>query len=186
MLKRLSPVIALIGVCWLVFCVNLVLWHGRLNQYGIVPRHFASVAGILWAPFLHASLRHLTANTFPLLILGGILCGRSRVEFVEVAIVGIVAGGGLTWLLARPGCVIGASGLVFCFFGYLASLAFFRRTVGAFLISLVCIVLFWGMLRGIVPTSSAVSWEGHAAGLVSGVGFGWVGSKSNRGKKEAA
>jgi membrane associated rhomboid family serine protease len=40
------------------------------------------------------------------------------------------------------------------------------------------------MLRGILPTSSAISWEGHAAGLVSGIGFGWLASKSHRGKSE--
>jgi len=184
MLKRLAPVLALVGACWLVFAVNLLFWHGQLNQYGIVPRHLWSLPGILWAPFLHGSVQHLTANTFPLLILGGILCGRSRIEFVEVALGGIVGGGGLTWLFARPACHIGASGLVFCLFGYLASLAFFRRTIGTLLISVICIIGFWGMLRGILPTASAVSWEGHAAGLITGIAFASSAAKSNRGKKE--
>ena len=182
MLKRFAPVLVLIGACWLVFAVNMLLCHGQLNQYGIVPRHVGSLPGILWAPFLHGSLRHLTANTFPLLILGGILCGRSRMEFVEVVTGGIVVGGGLTWLLARPACHIGASGLVFCLFGYLASLALFRRTVGTLLISLVCIIGFWGILRGILPTDPTISWEGHAAGLVAGIAFAWSAPKT-RGKK---
>lgn len=185
MLKRLTPILALIGACWIVFAVNLVFWQGHLNQYGIVPRHVWSLPGILWSPFLHESLRHLTANTLPLLILGGILCARSRVEFMEVAMGGIVLGGGLTWLLARSGCHIGASGLVFCLFGYLASLAFFRRTIGTFLISLICIFLFWGILRGILPTASAVSWEGHAAGLVTGIGLAWSAPKPKSGRKTA-
>jgi len=186
MLKRLSPVLVLIAACWLVFGANMLLWHGQLNQHGIIPRQVASLPGILWAPFLHASLRHLTANTLPLLILGGILCGRSRLEFIMVVLGGILVGGGLTWLAARPACHIGASGLVFCLFGYLASLAFFRRTIGTFLISLVCIVGFWGMLRGILPTSAAISWEGHAAGLVAGIGFAWLTPKPKGDRKAAA
>ena len=182
MLKRLSPVLVLIGICWLVFGVNVLLWHGQLNRYGIVPRHLWSLPGILWAPFLHGSLRHLTANTLPLLVLGGILCGRSRMEFAEVTIGGIVIGGGLTWLVARSACHIGASGLVFCFFGYLASLAFFRRTIGTLLLSLVCIIGFWGILRGILPTAAAVSWEGHAAGLIAGIGLAWSSSNTGKGR----
>ena len=178
MLKRLAPILALVGACWLVFAVNLVLFQGHLNHYGIVPRHVWSLPGILWAPFLHESLRHITANTLPLLILGGILCGRSQVEFMEVTLGGIVLGGGLTWLFAGSGCHIGASGLVFCFFGYLASLAYFRRTIGTLVVSLICIFLFWGILRGILPTASGVSWEGHAAGLITGIGLAWSAPKS--------
>jgi membrane associated rhomboid family serine protease len=179
MMKRFTPIVTLVGLCWLVFVVNNLLWNGRLNPYGITPRHFGSLPGILWAPLLHGSFGHLAANTLPLLILGGIICARSKTEFVEVAIAGTLLSGGLTWLLARNGCHIGASGLIFCFFGYLASLAWFRRTFGTLVLSAVCILGYGGMLRGIVPTSSAVSWEGHIAGLAAGVALAWLASKLN-------
>jgi len=137
---RFAPIIILTAVCWLVFVINNLIGGGHLSRYGIVPRHLSGVPGILWAPFLHGSFKHLAANTVPLLILGGILCARSGREFALVTIGGIVLGGGLTWLLARNASHIGASGLVFCFFGYLASLAFFRRTLGALTLSVVCVV----------------------------------------------
>jgi hypothetical protein len=69
-IKRFTPVLTLVALCWLVFVVNSLLWSGLLNQYGIVPRHLGSLPGILWAPFLHSSLKHLVANTVPLVILG--------------------------------------------------------------------------------------------------------------------
>jgi membrane associated rhomboid family serine protease len=175
--KRFTPILVLVGLCWMMFLVNNIILRGSLNRFGIIPRHLASLPGILWAPFLHGSLNHLLANTIPLLILGGILCARSQPEFLTVAATGTLLGGGLTWLFARNACHIGASGLIFCFFGYLASLAYFRRTFGTLLLSGVCILFYGGMLRGIVPTSTPVSWEGHIAGLVAGVALAGMSSK---------
>ena len=123
------------------------------SYYG--PRRIDGLPGMFFAPFLHASYAHLAANTLPLLILGAILCGRSRGEFVMVTVAGILLGGGLTWLFARSACHIGASGLIFCYFGYLASLAYFNRTLGTLLLSVVCLVGYGGMIRGIVPTSAS-------------------------------
>jgi membrane associated rhomboid family serine protease len=177
MLKRFTPVLVLVGICWAVFAINNVLGNGHFSRDGIVPRHLASLTGILWAPFLHASFKHLAANTFPLLMLGAILCGRSRIEFALVTLAGILVGGSLTWLLARNGCHIGASGLVFCYFGYLASLAVFKRTFGTLALSVVCVVLYGGILRGVLPTSTPVSWEAHAAGFAVGVALAWLASK---------
>ena len=184
MLKRFTPILTLVALCWLVFALNAWFWHGQLNQYGIIPRRLASLPGIIWSPFLHGSFTHLVANTVPLLVLGGILCGRSKSEFALVAVAGAVLGGGLTWLAARSACHIGASGLVFCFFGYLASGAYFRRTFGALILSVVCIVGYGGMLRGLLPTSSAVSWEAHVAGLAAGIALAWMTSKLNLRPKE--
>src|SRR5215468_5681840 len=101
MLKRFTPILILVSLCWLVFVVNNLLLGGHLNQYGIVPRHLASLPTILWAPFLHASFRHLVANTLPLFILGGVICARNQSEFSAVTVAGTLLGGALTWLFAR-------------------------------------------------------------------------------------
>ena len=172
-LSRFAPIIALVVLCWAVFVVNNLMLHMQLNQYGIIPRRIDSLPGIIFAPFLHGSYQHLAANSLPLLILGAILCARSKGEFIVVSACGILFGGGLTWLFARHAAHIGASGLVFCYFGYLSSLAYFRRSIGTLVLSVICIVAYGGMIRGILPTSAAVSWEGHLAGLVTGIGAAW-------------
>ena len=177
MFKRFTPILALTAACWLVFALNNLFWQGHLAQHGIIPRHVAGLTGILWAPFLHASFQHLAANTFPLLVLGAIICARGKGQFAIVTVGGILLGGILTWLFARNACHIGASGLIFCYFGYLASLAWFNRTFGTLCLSVVCIVAFGGMIRGIFPTLTAISWEGHLAGLVAGVALGSFMSK---------
>jgi membrane associated rhomboid family serine protease len=184
-LKRFVPILILVGLCWLVFGLDRALWGGRLTQHGVLPRQVQGLPGILWAPFLHGSFKHLAANTVPLLFLGGILCVRSRLEFALVAVAGILLSGGLTWVLARNACHIGASGLVFCFFGYLASQALFRRTFGTLALSAVCLLAYGGMLRGMLPTSAAISWESHVAGLLAGVGLAWAASRLNAPRKDA-
>ena len=186
MLKRFTPIILLTTICWLVFLVNNGVWGGSFDRYGIVPRRVSSLPGIVFAPFLHGSYRHLTANTLPLLVLGAILCARGKGEFVVVTVGGILLGGGLTWLFARSASHIGASGLIFCYFGYLASLAWFNRTFGTLLISVVCIVGYGGLVRGIVPTATRVSWESHLAGLVAGVVLAWFMAKLNKTPSGAA
>jgi len=178
LLTRFIPIVAFIALSWLVLLANNLLWNGHLNQHGIIPRSSGGVAGIVCSPFLHASAMHLAANTVPLLILGGVVCARSRSEFMMVAVVGTLLSGTLTWILARRGCHIGASGLIFCFFGYLVSLACFRRTFGTLIVSLVCVLVYGGMVKGILPSSTPVSWESHLAGLVSGVVIAWAGSKT--------
>ncbi len=176
-LKRFMPVLVLVAGCWAVFVLNNVLLGGHLNRFGILPRHISGLTGLAFAPFLHGSFAHLAANTVPLLVLGAILCARSRSEFALVATVGTLLGGGLTWLFARNAYHIGASGLVFCLFGYLASLAYFHRTIGALLLSVVCIVGYGGMLRGLVPNSNGISWEAHLFGLLAGIALAWLGSR---------
>jgi membrane associated rhomboid family serine protease len=169
MLKRFYPSLTVIGAVWLVFVLNHGLCGGQLTAHGIVPRHLASLPGILWAPFLHVSYQHLAANTLPLLILGGVLCARSPREFIQVTVLGTILSGTLTWLLARNACHVGASGLIFCYFGFLASRAWFERTFGTLCLSLLCLVFYGGMVAGVLPRADGVSWESHAAGLVTGV-----------------
>lgn len=184
--KRFTPAIALVALCWAVFVFNNLLWNAHFNYYGIIPRRVGSLPGILWAPFLHGSFEHLAANTLPLLILGLILCARGRSEFLAICIGGVVLGGGLTWIFARNASHIGASGLIFCFFGYLASMAYFRRTFGTLLLSAACLLGYGGMLKGILPTSAPVSWEGHAAGLAAGIVLASIRSKLNPPKPDLA
>ncbi len=176
-LKRFAPIILLTAACWLVFVVNNLMLGGQFDQCGIRPRQIGSLPGVLFAPFLHESYQHLLANTLPLLVLGGIVCARSKGEFGVVTLAGILLGGGLTWLFARNACHIGASGLIFCYFGYLASLACFHRTFGTLCLSVVCILVYGGLVFGVVPTTSAISWESHLSGLVAGIALAWFMAK---------
>lgn len=167
-MKRMYPVLAFVGLCWLMFLVNNLALHGQLSHLGIVPRTVGGLGGIVLAPLLHTSFRHLLANTVPLLMLGGVISLRSPAAYVSITVAGTLVSGALIWLLARHGCHIGASGLVFCYFGYVMGQAWFQRTFANILVAVACGFIYGGLIWGLSPFQSGVSWEAHAAGLVAG------------------
>jgi membrane associated rhomboid family serine protease len=147
----------------------------RLDRYGIEPRETDGLLGILAAPFLHAGLAHVAANTIPFLLLGFLVAlgGVLRVVLVT-AIVALVGGLG-TWLFAPTASLhVGASGIVFGYAGYLLSRGFFSRRLRDFLLAAV-IALLWGgaLLGGLLP-ATGISWQGHLFGAVGGVVAGWL------------
>ncbi len=168
-MTRFGPLVLLVTACWVVFGVNVLLFHGGLDQFGILPRQSVGLPGIVCAPFLHHSLAHLIANTVPLLILGAMLSAGGAAEFLGVTGLGILLSGALVWLLARPADHLGASGLVFCYFGYLLARAWYRRTFGNLVLGAVCLVAYGGIWRGLIPNGGPVSWESHLAGLLTGI-----------------
>jgi membrane associated rhomboid family serine protease len=175
-MKKLYPVFFFVGLCWLVFLVNNLLLNGHFSHLGIVPRTASGLSGIVLAPLLHASFRHLLANTVPLLLLGGLIAFRSPAAYVSITVAGTLISGTLIWLLARPGCHLGASGLVFCYFGYVLGQAWFQRTFVNILLALVCGLIYGGLIWGLSPFQTGVSWEAHLAGLVAGVLLARLGS----------
>ncbi|SKU80749.1 peptidase, S54 family [Mycobacteroides abscessus subsp. abscessus] len=46
---------------------------------------------------------------------------------------------------------------------------FFNRSVGQILIGAVVLVLYGGVLWGVLPGQFGVSWQGHLSGAVAGV-----------------
>lgn len=176
-MRKTYPVLAFVGLCWLVFLVNNLLLNGYFSHLGIVPRTISGLSGILLAPILHDSFRHILANTVPMLILGSVISFRSPATYVTITIAGTIISGVLTWLLARHGCHIGASGLVFCYFGYVMGQAWFQRTVVHILLAVACGLIYGGLVWGLSPFHSGVSWEAHGAGLIAGILLARIGSQ---------
>lgn len=172
MIKRLSPVVILLAIMWLVFGVNFLLFNGSLNHWGLQPRTLSGLWHIPCVPFLHANLQHIVSNSIPFLILGGIISLQSPSRFAMVTIMGTILGGLITWLIGRNACHIGASGLIFCYFGFILASAIYKRTMGSIVLAVLTFIAYGGILWGLMP-QALVSWEGHAAGLISGVFIAW-------------
>ena len=73
------------------------------------------------------------------------------------------------WLMGRPAIHVGASGLVFGYFGYLVASGWYDRKPGTILAAIAAVVLYGGLIFGVLPTQSFVSWEAHLFGLIAGV-----------------
>ena len=158
----------LIAVLWLVEIVNLLLGH-RLCRYGILPRTMHGLMGIPLSPFLHAGVAHLLLNTGPLIVLGGLVLMKGRQPFVRSTVVIILAGGALLWTIGRPSYHVGASLLIFGYFGYLLAKGVFDRRLPSLLIAILVVLAYGGLFWGMWPTVAAISWEGHLSGFLAGI-----------------
>jgi membrane associated rhomboid family serine protease len=160
------------------FSFALLLWVFHLveylsgfdfTQFGIYPRSVVGLVGILCAPFIHASVAHLFANTPPIIVIGTMLLyGYPRASKVFIPVVYL--GSGLAvWLLAREAYHIGASGLAFgmLFFVFtIGVLRWERRTIA---ISLLVFFLYGSMISGVIPGAREISFESHLSGALIGI-----------------
>lgn len=166
----LQVVVATVALLWVVELADRVVFDGALQRQGIRPRHLDGLDGIAFAPFLHGAWSHLIANTVPFLVLGSlafVVC-RSTARWLAVSAWIVLAGGTATWLLARGGNHVGASGLIFGYLGFLGASALIERSVRSLAIGIVAAVLYGGMLWGLLPRAG-LSWEGHLFGLAAGI-----------------
>ena len=159
--------VALIGR-WAIEIVDTVVLDDRLQRNGIRPRDRSGLDGVLWAPFLHVDVGHLASNSIPLLALGGLVAVRGMRYWAWVTMSSVVVGGGLTWLLGGSGNHLGASGVVFGYFGAIIGAAIFERQIRALAAAFLALFFYSSLLVGLVP-QDAVSWEGHLFGLVGGM-----------------
>lgn len=159
-----------IVLLWVIEFVDQFVFGGSLDSFGVRPRTITGLWGILWAPFLHGGFRHLFANTGPILVLGTIvMLSRPLRDFFKISFIVILIGGFGTWLIAPSGQVhLGASGLIFGYFGFLVLSAYFERSCRAIVIALVVLLLYSGIIWGALPQGNGISWQTHLFGFIGG------------------
>jgi membrane associated rhomboid family serine protease len=167
--SRIALLLGFVAVLWAIEAVDYYLLNQSLDRYGVQPRHVSGLVGILAAPLLHHGFAHLAANTLPLFVLGGLVIVSGLADFLAVTILSAVVGGLGVWLFA-PGDTmhLGASGLVFGYFGYLVMRGYYQRSVGALAAAAIVVVLYGGIMWGVLPTQPGVSWQGHLFGFLGG------------------
>ncbi len=167
--KNLYWILGFVVLIWVIELINFSIGH-RLSDWGILPRTLKGLKGIPLSPFLHASLIHIIMNTIPLAVLGGFVILHGRRTFFEVSIIIILVSGAALWLFGRSSCHVGASGLIFGYFGYLVLCAWYDRSLKSFIIAFATVFLYGGVIIwGMLPIFSHISWEGHLFGLLAGI-----------------
>jgi membrane associated rhomboid family serine protease len=142
---------------------------GSLGQFGVVPRIVDKWHHILSAPFIHGSYPHLLNNLVGLSIFSALCLLRSVKFFVWSSIFIIVLSGSLVWLFGRSASHIGASGWIFGLWSLSISIALFDRSFFNFMLAILVVFLYGGMIAGVLPTDPNVSFEMHLSGAVAGV-----------------
>jgi len=111
---------------WLVWIFENILGV-KFSGLGIFPRQMSGLTGVVLAPFLHDSLRHIVSNTAPAFILGSAML-YAYPKAARIALPVVFFGSGIgVWLIGRASIHIGASGVVHGMLFFLAVVGIIRR-----------------------------------------------------------
>ena len=152
---------------WVVFFLSLIS-PVNFDRLGIYPRTLRGLPGIIFAPFIHGNLIHILSNTLPMLILGLVLFMFYDLVAPRVFFQGYFITDVLVWIFARPAYHIGASGLIYCIASFLIFFGLFRKDLKSIIISVFILLLYGGLVYGILPAQPGVSWESHLLGGITG------------------
>jgi membrane associated rhomboid family serine protease len=167
---RLAFKIALgfVALIWLIDILNWAL-DLELQRFGVRPRQFAGLPGILFAPLLHGGPVHLIANSLPLLVLGTGMLYLYPNSAVKVLPAVYLGPGMAVWLFAEGGVHVGSSGLVYGLVSYIFVAGIIRRDRRAIAASLLVCFLYGTLVWGVLPIRPGVSWETHLAAALIGL-----------------
>lgn len=167
-INKVLQILYFIVFIWTVFLLNFYFNLGW-NQYGIVPRTVDGMYGIITAPFLHGNFPHIISNSIPLAVLLLLLYLFYEKLIVKVPLLIIFIGGISVWLFGRTSSHIGASGLIYGLAAFLAAFGLYQQKLWSIALSLGVIFMYGGLIYGVLPTQSYVSWESHLFGALSGL-----------------
>lgn len=157
-----------VALMWVVFLATLAT-GGALLSLGIVPRNVIGLRGILFAPFLHGSFTHLLANSIPFAMMGWFVMLRDSRHFIPVTAAAMLGSGLVAWTLGAPGSVhVGASGVIFGYLGFLMLSGWYARSAGSILLSIAVTVMWGGLVFGVLPGQTGISWQAHLGGFIGG------------------
>jgi len=158
---------------WIVFWAEL-RFNLDLSQYGVRPGEMLGLRGIVFSPFIHGDIKHLFNNTIPLLILSLALFFFYRPLRWKVLFIGLLSTGLITWLIGRPANHIGASGIIYLLASFLFFKGIFSKNFRLVALSLIVVFVYGGLIWYVTPIDPSISWEGHLAGLISGLALAMI------------
>jgi membrane associated rhomboid family serine protease len=165
---------AFVAMCAVVPVIMALQWidqplGGGLKRAGqIDPQRLSGLDGVLFAPLLHVDYAHALGNCIALILLGTfVLAGGTR-RFILVTLFIAVVSGVLVWLLS-PAPVVGASGVLMGYLGFLLTRGIVERSLWNIGVSLLAILLFGWQIGSVVPGDARVSWQAHLFGFLAGV-----------------
>ena len=174
-------ILLFVGALYVVEIVDQVSGSGLERAGGLEPREPSSLDGLLFAPMLHGPWEHLLANTVPLLLFGFLLLlAGVRRWLVVTAVVWLVGGVGV-WFTGGAGTLhIGASVLVFGWLCYLLLRGVFSLNPGQLAMGVLLLLIYGGVLWGVLPGQPGISWQGHLFGAIGGALAAWWLGRADR------
>jgi membrane associated rhomboid family serine protease len=173
--KAFFLMVGFIGLIWVLQIANWADHYGLDQSYGIVPRSVGHLGDIFTAPFLHFSWDHIEGNSGPLFVFGLLAAYRGVVKFLGATLIIAITSGMAVWLFqGSREITVGASGLIFGYFGYVLTRGILERNLIDALAAVVIGLSYAYILTAAVPGAPGVSWIGHLGGLIGGIASGWI------------
>jgi len=162
-----------IALIWIVFAVEYFN-NFNFGHYGVLPRTFTGLKGIVFSIFIHGSIEHIASNSLPMLILGMLIFFFYK-PIAKPAIIWIwLISGVWLWIGGRnnqyyPNYHIGASTLIYGFATFLFFSGVFRKHLRLMVVSALVVFMYGSIMWGIFPVKEEISWEGHLFGAIAGL-----------------
>jgi membrane associated rhomboid family serine protease len=174
--KAFFLMVGFIGLIWVLQIVNAADSYHLDLDYGILPRNVTHLPDIFTAPFLHFSWDHIESNSGPLFIFGLLAAYRGVVKFLGVTLVVAITSGLAVWFFQGSNeLTVGASGVIFGYFGYVLARGLIDRSTFDSLVAVVMGLSYYYLLTIAIPGApGGVSWIGHLGGLIGGLISAWV------------
>jgi membrane associated rhomboid family serine protease len=161
--------IGVLAAIWIVYFASLILPFD-LQSMGIRPWRINGLFGIFLAPFIHANIGHLIANSLALFTLLIIAFSHNQSLAFRAVIVIIALGGMGTWIFGGSNSVhIGASGVIFGLIGYLLFIGYYQRDLKSIFISVFIFFTYGATLIFALIPAFGVSWSSHFFGFIGGI-----------------
>ena len=154
----------------MMWLVKIIEMNFQINfvRYGVFPKTIDGLKGVLFSPFIHKDFTHLINNSYPIIILGGMLFAIYHKIATQLFIWLYFIAGLWLWVIGRPSFHIGASGLIYALASFLLVSGLIRKDPRLTATSMLVIFLYGSMIWGLLPTKEPISWEGHLAGFIAG------------------
>ncbi len=165
--------LSIIFAIWFIYWIEIKFGF-NFNRFGVFPRTFKGLRGVLFSPFIHSDTKHLFNNSIPLFVLMSVLLFFYKKVAYRVLIVGGLLTGLLTWSFARESYHIGASGVVYLLFSFTFFSGILKKHYRLIAVSLVVIFLYGSMVWYVFPIKEGMSWEGHLSGFIMGSVFSYL------------
>ena len=169
--KNLTPIKFSAIVLIIILSVKIfeIVFDYDFTEYGVLPRNFNGLIGILFSPLIHSDVNHLLSNSLPVIILCLLIFNFYSQIAKKIFIYLYFISGLWLWCIGRESFHIGASGLIYAMASFLFFSGILRKNSQLSAVALLVIFIYGGLFWGLFPIHKNVSWEGHLTGFIAGI-----------------
>ena len=168
LIKTIKYPLVFLLIMWSIKFIE-IFYNTSYVDFGVLPRSFEGLKGILFSPIIHKDFNHLINNSMPIIVLGSsLIYFYPEIKFKLISWL-FFTSGILLWGIGRESFHIGASGFIYALAGFIFFSGLMKKNKRLSALSLVVVFIYGSMFWGLLPTHENVSWEGHLSGLITGL-----------------